>query len=100
MNTHGYRGTLTPQEATSNGLREPVGIPVRGLYVRQAFKPSAHVWSKLGSPVSPQLSNQAPPRRQQLNLPALPTPHLGHALEVVLVLVAIVVVASVDMQRQ
>ena len=44
----------------------------------QAWKPSNHVCSKFGSPGSPQVSNQAPPREQQLGLPDLAAPHLAH----------------------
>ena len=46
----------------------------------QAWMPSAHVWSDCVSPTSPQLLNQAPPRAQQLGLPALLSAHLPHQL--------------------
>ena len=45
----------------------------------QAWMPSNHVWSKFGSPTSPQFLYQAPPVVQQLTLPDfLFLPHLGH----------------------
>ena len=43
-----------------------------------ASMPSNHVCSKLSSPGFPHVPNQAPPRRQQLIVPDLVTPHLGH----------------------
>ena len=63
-----------------------VGVVASGLAVvglgrsppAQAWKPSNHVCSKFGSPGSPQFSNQAPPREQQLGLPDLAAPHLAH----------------------
>ena len=42
--------------------------------------PSTHVWSNFESPTSPHFPNQLPPRPQQLRLPALLVPHLGHAV--------------------
>ena len=47
----------------------------------QAWKPSAHVWSKFVSPTSPQFLNQAPRRAQQLSLPNFfVIPHLRHTV--------------------
>ena len=60
----------------------------------QAFKPTAHEYSKLESPGSPQLLAQAPPRKQQLRLPALLTPHLGHVIDGAVVEVAAVVAVA------
>ena len=47
----------------------------------QARMPSAHVWSKVWSPSSPQFLNQEPPRAQQLSFPDfLFLPHCRHLL--------------------
>ena len=51
----------------------------------QAWTPSNHVWSKFGSPGSPQFLYQAPPVVQQLGLPDFSfLPHLGHIIEVLI----------------
>ena len=76
---------LTPQQATFTDL--PC-IPVRGSLLLQAFNPTAHLSE------SSQFLNQAPPRKQQLRLPALLTPHLGHVIDGAVVEVAAVVAVA------
>ena len=49
------------------------------IFFLQARPPSAHVWSKFGSPGFPQLPSQAPPGAQQLSLPLFESvAHLRH----------------------
>ena len=47
---------------------------------RQALLPSFQVCSNFESPGLPHFWNHAPPRPQQLSLPDLLVPHLGHAV--------------------
>ena len=61
----------------------------------QASRPSVHVWPNCVSPTSPQFLNQAPPRPQQLLLPALLVAHLAHPLLLLAADKRIVVRASV-----
>ena len=45
----------------------------------QAFTPSLHVWSNALSPGCPQFPRQDPPGPQQVSVPSLLRPHLGHS---------------------
>ena len=53
-------------------------LPGFDVVIAQAFNPSLHVCSNLGSPGSPHFRNHEPPMPQQVS-PSLSSTHLGHA---------------------